>query len=113
MFSIKKEEFNNEITLFIPEMLTSDKSFSNYSLAAFCVLQALSTPTQLPMQCVTYHQLIYYLTGEKAQQRNRITDYIKCGINELIENCIIMKCDEVQKHLICEYKQAKKLCSTN
>lgn len=100
MISIKKEEFNNEITLFIPEMLTSDKSFSNYSLAAFCVLQALSTPTQLPMQCVTYHQLIYYLTGEKAQQRNRITDYIKCGINELIENCIIMKCDEFQKHLI-------------
>ena len=80
--------------------MTTDKSFSNYAIATYCVLQALSTPTQLPMQCTTYHQIIYYLTGEKAQQRNRITDYIKCGINELIENCIIMKCDEFQKHLI-------------
>ena len=60
VISIKKEEFNNEITLFIPEMLTSDKSFSNYSLTAFCVLQALSTPTQFAMRYIPSTYLLSY-----------------------------------------------------
>lgn len=32
--------------------------------------------------------------------RNRMVDYIKCGLNELIENNIILKLDEIQKHYI-------------
>ena len=49
------------------------------------MLQELSVPSQLPIQCVTCNQLVYYLTGEISQQRNRITDYIKRGMNELEE----------------------------
>lgn len=64
------------------------------------MLQELSVPTQLPIQCITCNQLSYYLTGEISQQRNRITDYIKCGINELEEKKIIIKQKEVSKHYI-------------
>ena len=49
---------------------------------------------------MTCNQLTYYLTGEISQQRNRITDYIKCGINELEEKGIIVKQKEFSKHYI-------------
>lgn len=64
------------------------------------MLQALSVPTQLPIQCVTCHQLIYYLTGEMSQQRNRLYDYIKCGIRELADEEIINKISEFSKHYV-------------
>lgn len=57
-------------------------------------------PPQLPIQCVTCNQLVYYLTGEVSKQRNRIIDYVKCGINELEEKKIIIKKKEVYKHYI-------------
>ena len=38
---------NEEITLLIPERITNDKTFSNYSLAVYCALHALSVPNQL------------------------------------------------------------------
>lgn len=94
------EENKNEITLFIPESITNNSNFSNYAIAVYCTLQALSVPTQLPKQCITIHQITYYLMGEILQQRNRINNYIKCGINELIENNIILKNNEFQKHYI-------------
>ncbi len=97
---MSKEETNSEIILFIPESLTNNSNFSNYAIATYCVLQALSIPTYMPLQCITHHQIIYYLTGKTDQQRNKIVDYVKCGINELIDNHIVIKKKEFQKHLL-------------
>lgn len=95
-----KNGTKESITLLIPKSLTDSHEYSNYALAAYCLLQELSVPAQLPIQCVTCNQLVYYLTGEISQQRNRITDYIKCGINELEEKGIITKQKEFSKHYI-------------
>ena len=92
-------ENKTDITLLIPEKLIFDNTFSNYSLAVYCVLRTLSQPTRLPIQCVTQEQVEFYLTGHLSNRR-RISDYIKCGINELVENHIIEKNDIVQKHFI-------------
>ena len=94
-----KIENKTNITLLIPEKLIFDNTFSNYSLAVYCVLRTLSQPTQLPIQCVTQEQVEFYLTGQLSNRR-RMSDYIKCGINELVENHIIEKNDIVQKHFI-------------
>lgn len=92
-------ENKTDITLLIPEKLIFDNTFSNYSLAVYCVLRTLSQPIRLPIQCVTQEQVEFYLTG-KLSNRRRMSDYIKCGINELVENHIIEKNDIVQKHFI-------------
>ena len=92
-------ENKTDITLLIPEKLIFDNTFSNYSLAVYCVLRTLSQPTRLPIQCVTQEQIEFYLTGQLSNRR-RMSDYIKCGINELVENHIIEKNDIVQKHFI-------------
>ena len=92
-------ENKTDIKLLIPEKLIFDNTFSNYSLAVYCVLRTLSQPTQLPIQCVTQEQVEFYLTGQLSNRR-RMSDYIKCGINELVENHIIEKNDIVQKHFI-------------
>lgn len=92
-------ENKTDITLLIPEKLIFDNTFSNYSLAVYCVLRTLSQPTRLPIQCVTQEQVEFYLTGQLSNRR-RMSDYIKCGINELVENHIIEKNDIVQKHFI-------------
>lgn len=94
-----KIENKTDITLLIPEKLIFDNTFSNYSLAVYCVLRTLSQPTRLPIQCVTQEQVEFYLTGQLSNRR-RMSDYIKCGINELVENHIIEKNDIVQKHFI-------------
>lgn len=98
-FTIKNED-KESITLLIPKSISENHEYSNYALIVYCLLQELSVPTQLPIQCITCNQLSYYLTGEISQQRNRITDYIKCGINELEEKKIIIKQKEVSKHYI-------------
>lgn len=54
---------------------------------------------------MTCNQLVYYLTGEIFQQRNKITDYIKCGIDELEEKRIIIKQNEFSKHYILDCKK--------
>lgn len=90
----------NNITLLIPKSLSENHEYSNYSIAVYCLLQELSVPSQLPIQCVTCNQLVYYLTGEVLQQRNKITDYIKCGINELDERKIITKLNYFSKHYV-------------
>lgn len=84
----------------IPKSISESREYSDYALTVYCLLQELSVPSQLPIQCVTCNQLVYYLTGEVSQQRNRITDYVKCGINELEEKKIIIKQKEVSKHYI-------------
>ena len=98
-FTIKNED-KEPITLLIPKSISESHEYSNYALTVYCLLQELSVPTQLPMQCITCNQLAYYLTGEICQQRNKITDYIKCGINELEEKGIITKYKEFSKHYI-------------
>ena len=96
---IEKEKFNNEISLFIPETLIADKGLSNYAIAVYCVLHTLCIPTQLYLQCITQNQIEFYLTGQLSGRR-RISDYIRCGLNELIDNGIIIKKNEIQKHYI-------------
>lgn len=96
VFTIK----NENVTLFIPKSISESRDYSDYALIVYCLLQRLSVPTQLSIQCVTCNQLTYYLLGEVPQQRNRITGYIKCGINELIKKGIIIKQEEFSKHYI-------------
>ena len=98
-FITKKEEINNETTIFIPERLITNREFSNYSLATYCVLHTLSQPTQILKLCITQYQIEIYLTG-KISNRRLMSDYVKCGINELIENHLLEKLDEKQKHYI-------------
>ncbi len=98
-FTIKNED-KKSITLLIPKPISESHEYSDYAIVVYCLLQALSIPTQLPIQCVTCNQLVFYLTGQASQQRNKITDYIKCGINELEEKGIIIKQKEFSKHYI-------------
>ena len=102
--TIIKANNDTEITLLIPDVILKDKTFSNYSLAVYCVLQALVTPTHLYKQCITLAQIEFYLTGQVSNRR-RISDYIRCGINELIENKIILKESECQKNYILDCKK--------
>ena len=98
-FAIKNED-KEPIILLIPKSISESHEYSDYALTVYCLLQELSVPSQLPIQCVTCNQLVYYLTGETSQQRNKITNYIKCGINELEEKGIIIKQKEFSKHYI-------------
>lgn len=107
MINIENKE--SDITLLIPEKLIFDNIFSNYSLAVYCVLRILSQPTHLPIQCVTQEQIEFYLTGQLSNRR-RMSDYIKCGINELVDNQIVEKINVVQKHYILD---CSNLCSNN
>lgn len=62
----------------------------------------MSVPTLTDKHCVTIQQITYHLTENvnHLKSRNRMVDYIKCGLNELIENNVISKLDEIQKHYI-------------
>lgn len=98
-FTIKNKD-KEPITLLIPKSISESHEYSDYALTVYCLLQELSVPTQLPVQCITCNQLVYYLTGEVSKQRNKISDYIKCGINELDEKGIIANLNEFSKHYI-------------
>lgn len=62
----------------------------------------MSVPTLTDKHCVTIQQITYHLTENvnHLKSRNRMVDYIKFGLNELIENNVISKLDEIQKHYI-------------
>lgn len=62
----------------------------------------MSVPTLTDKYCVTIQQITYHLTENvnHLKSRNRMVDHIKCGLNELIENNVISKLDEIQKHYI-------------
>lgn len=87
--------------LFIPNILTKNQ-FSNFALAAFCSLQSIVIPLHISKHCLTIQQITYHLTEniEHLKPRNRMIDYMKCGLNELLENNIVIKLDEIQKHYI-------------
>lgn len=95
-----KHIFENKTTLLIPKSISDNKEYSNYAVTVYCLLQELSVPSQLPIQCVTCDQLVFYLTGDISQRRNKISDYIRCGIRELTDNGIVQKIDEFSKHYI-------------
>ena len=99
---ISKDKNEKEITLFIPETLTTTNQFSNFAIATFCSLQSMTVPTLSYKHCITVQQITYHLTENinHLKSRNRMVDYIKCGLNELIENNVISKLDEIQKHYI-------------
>lgn len=91
-----------EITLFVPETILQDDKLSNFALATFCSLQSMMNSNLTNMQCITVQQIVYNLTKNinHLKTRNRMIDYIKCGLNELIENNVIIKECEIQKHYI-------------
>lgn len=62
----------------------------------------MTVPTLTDKHCITVQQITYHLTENTnhLKSRNRMVDYIKCGLNELIENNVISKLDEIQKHYI-------------
>ena len=62
----------------------------------------MTIPTLSDKYCTTVQQITYHLTENFShlKSRNRMVDYIKCGLNELIENNVISKLDEIQKHYI-------------
>ncbi len=99
LFIKEKEDIMSETTLLIPNTLIKNEEISNYGLAVYCVLQALTIPTRLSIQCISRYQIVFYLTGN-IKQRRLIKDYIRCGISELIEQDIVKKIDEVEKNLI-------------
>lgn len=95
-----KHIFENKTTLLIPKSISDSKEYSNYAITVYCLLQELSVPSQLPVQCVTCDQLVFYLTGDISQRRNKVSDYIKCGIRELTDNNIVQKIEEFSKHYV-------------
>lgn len=101
VLSIPKEKKEKGIMLFIPETLTTNQ-FSNFAIATFCSLQSMTVPTLINKHCLTVQQIAYHLTEDEThlKSRNRMVDYIKCGLNELVENNVIQKLDEIQKHYI-------------
>ena len=62
----------------------------------------MTIPTLSDKYCTTVQQITYHLTENVSHLkfRNRMVDYIKRGVNELIENNVISKLDEIQKHYI-------------
>lgn len=92
--------FENKTTLLIPKSIGDSNEYSNYAITVYCLLQELSVPSQLPIQCITCDQLVFYLTGDVSQRRNKISDYIKCGLRELTDNRIVQKIEEFSKHYI-------------
>lgn len=95
-----KHIFENKTTLLIPKSISDSNEYSNYAVTVYCLLQTLSVPNQLPIQCITCDQLVFYLTGDIPKRRNRISDYIKCGLRELLDNNIVQKIEEFSKHYI-------------
>lgn len=94
------EQNNKESMLLIPKRVYEENLISDYALAVYCVLQKLSVHTNIKFQCVSLQQIIYYLTGEIPERKNRIYSYIEQGIEELcLNDCI--KIDSIQqKHYL-------------
>jgi hypothetical protein len=96
---VLKIQENQEITLLIPEKIVNNKNISNYGLATYCILHVMSIPFNFKTICVTRQQIIFYLTGN-MQQRRLIHDYIKSGLAELIDQNVINKIEESEKHFL-------------
>ena len=87
--------------IIFPESIYNSPTYSNYSIAVYGILKLLST--SIKKQCVTPYQISYLITDDDTQSRY-ITNFAKCGIEELINENIITKINEVQKHYILDCK---------
>lgn len=87
-----------DIYLFVPESITNSSEISNYSIGVFCVLQALNSHT-FQEHCISHNQIYYYLFSNTKPTRYTL-NYIKCGLEELIQNGYISKTGEFQKNYI-------------
>ena len=94
-----KKESEKEITLFLPEYITHSPTFSNYSIAVYSALKMITSTNGMEKQCITPYQIAYLLTGNEVQSKHTI-NYIKCGLDELIKENVIMKTNEIQKHYL-------------
>lgn len=94
-----KKESEKEITLFLPEYITHSPTFSNYSIAVYSVLKMITSTTGMEKQCITPYQIAYLLTGNEVQSKHTL-NYIKCGLDELIKENVILKTNEIQKHYL-------------
>lgn len=88
-----------EFNIVFPESIYNSSTYSNYSIAVYGILKFLYTTTGMKKQCVTPFQISYLITDDHTQSRY-ITNFAKCGIDELIRENIIVKINEVQKHYI-------------
>lgn len=79
-----------KIKLFVPKKILQSTKFSNYAIATYCLLQTFTIPTGITQHFVSAQQLSFYL-GDIAGQSRRINNYIKCGLEELIDNEIIIR----------------------
>lgn len=87
--------------IIFPESIYNSPTYSNYSIAVYGILKLLSP--SIKKQCVTPYQISYLITDDDTQSRY-ITNFAKCGIEELINENIITKINEVQKHYILDCK---------
>lgn len=89
-----------DILLFIPNNIISNQ-FSNFAIATFCSLQSLVVPIQSKSYCTNVNQLLYRIVNDIDCFKNRRKlDYIKCGLNELIENKVINSIYEIKGNYI-------------
>lgn len=78
-----------DVILFIPSSIISGQ-FSNFALATFCSLQSIVVPSQSNTYCININQLLYRIMNDiNCFKNRRKLDYIKCGLNELLENKVI------------------------
>lgn len=85
--------------IIFPESIYNSPNYSNYSIAVYGILKLLSTSTGIKKQCVTPYQLSYLITDNDTQSRY-VTNFAKCGVEELIRENVVTKINEVQKHYI-------------
>lgn len=89
-----------DILLFIPNNIMSNQ-FSNFAIATFCSLQSLVVPIKSKSYCTNANQLLYRIVNDIDCFKNRRKlDYIKCGLNELIENKVINSIYEIKGNYI-------------
>lgn len=85
--------------LFIEESIYKDQNISVYGLSVYCALKTLIITEENKNIYVTTELLAYQLTRSIHCQR-RFLDYIRTGLNELIDLQIIKKTDEKSKHYV-------------
>ena len=90
---IKKEVLKNDTNIFIPINMINSSSFSNYALASYSILKLLTVTSYIDKHYITPTQIEFYLTNKIGKSR-RFANYIKCGIDELVDNKIIFKIGE-------------------
>ena len=104
---LNNNQYNNNISIYIPKTLNGNIDISNHAIAVYSLLQILSVPSQLPIQCITIEQLAFYLFNEIPNQRSNIMQDLQLGLNELIEYKIIKKISEYSKNIILDCSNLK------